>query len=69
MAIRASMTNIQEILAGVVAKVPDAGVMSDLDACAAWAGKNGGDGASAGDHRLLLGRAHHSGCMPRTTRR
>ena len=37
------MSNIQDILAGVIAKTPDAGVMSDLDACVAWAGKNGGD--------------------------
>jgi len=27
----------------VIAKVPDAQVMSDLDACVAWAGANGGD--------------------------
>ncbi len=37
------MANVQDILAGVIAKTPDAGVMADLDACAAWAGKNGGD--------------------------
>ena len=37
------MANVQDILAGVIAKVTDAGVMSDLDACVAWAGKNGGD--------------------------
>ena len=37
------LTNVQDILAGIVSKVPDAGVMSDLDACVAWAGKNGGD--------------------------
>ena len=35
-------TSIDEIRP-VVAKVPDAQVMSDLDAAAAWAGKNGGD--------------------------
>lgn len=37
------MSNIGEILSGVIAKTPDAGVMSDLDGCVAWAGKNGGD--------------------------
>lgn len=37
------LSSIQDILSGIVAKVPDANVMSDLDACAAWAGKNGGD--------------------------
>ena len=31
------------ILSDIVAKVPDAQVMSDLDACVAWAGKHGGD--------------------------
>ncbi len=33
----------QEIMETVVAKVPDAQVMSDLDATAAWAAKNGGN--------------------------
>jgi carboxymethylenebutenolidase len=37
------MTNVQEILETVVAKVPDAQVLADLDAAAAWAGKNGGN--------------------------
>lgn len=36
--------NVADLYAAVVAKVPDAGVMADLDACVAWAGKNGGDG-------------------------
>ena len=36
------MTNVQEILETVVAKVPDAQVLADLDAAAAWAAKNGG---------------------------
>jgi carboxymethylenebutenolidase len=35
------MENIQEIIANVVSKVPDAQVMSDLDATAAWAAKSG----------------------------
>ncbi len=38
------MTSVADILSGVVAKVPDAGVMSDLDAAAAWAAAHGGDG-------------------------
>jgi len=37
------MTNIQEILETVVAKVPDAQVLGDLDVAAAWAGQHGGD--------------------------
>src|SRR4051812_20174758 len=36
------MTDIQAIITNVVSKVPDAQVMSDLDATAAWAEKNGG---------------------------
>ena len=42
------MTDIQKILQDVVTKVPDAQVMSDLDATAAWAAKNNGDGAKLG---------------------
>jgi carboxymethylenebutenolidase len=34
---------VAEVLKEVVAKVPDAQVMSDLDACVAWAGDNGGN--------------------------
>lgn len=39
----AGMTDIQEIIAKVVSKVPDAQVMSDLDATVAWAKKNSGN--------------------------
>jgi carboxymethylenebutenolidase len=35
------MTDFQEIFSRVVSKVPDAQVMSDLDAAADWAGKSG----------------------------
>ena len=35
------ITNINEIISKVVSKVPDAQVMSDLDATVAWAGKSG----------------------------
>ena len=38
----------QEIVSTVVSKVPDAQVMSDLDAAVAWAGKSGGDVAKLG---------------------
>jgi carboxymethylenebutenolidase len=37
------MANIQDILAGPVADTSDSEHMSDLDACAAWAARNGGD--------------------------
>jgi carboxymethylenebutenolidase len=42
------LASIQDILATIVAKVPDAQVMSDLDACVAWAKANGGDTARLG---------------------
>ncbi len=35
-------TAIPELIANVVSKVPDEQVMTDLDACAAWAAANGG---------------------------
>ncbi len=38
------LTDFDQILS-IVARVPDAQVMSDLDAAAAWASKNGGDPA------------------------
>jgi carboxymethylenebutenolidase len=37
--------NVNTILETIVAKVPDAQVLADLDACAAWAASNGGDPA------------------------
>ncbi|MBL8173441.1 MAG: dienelactone hydrolase family protein [Bryobacterales bacterium] len=39
----AGMTNIQEIIGKVISKVPDAQVLSDLDAVVDWAGKQKGD--------------------------
>jgi carboxymethylenebutenolidase len=36
---------IQEILDTIVSKVPDEQVMADLEACAQWAERNGGDGS------------------------
>src|SRR5579862_7689875 len=37
------LANVQDIIAQVVSKVPDAQIMSDLDATVAWAGKSGGN--------------------------
>jgi carboxymethylenebutenolidase len=42
------MTDVQEILKNVVAKVPDEQVMGDLDATAAWAAANNGNGTRLG---------------------
>jgi carboxymethylenebutenolidase len=42
------LTNIQEIISTIIAKVPDAQVFSDLDACVAWAGSHNGDLARLG---------------------
>ncbi len=41
-------TDIPTLMREVVSKVPDAQVMRDLDATAAWAAKNGGDAAKLG---------------------
>ena len=38
-----SYGEIAKLMSEVVAKVPDAQVMADLDACVAWARSNGGD--------------------------
>jgi carboxymethylenebutenolidase len=38
-----SYAEIGKLIAEVVSKVPDAQVMSDLDACVAWAAQNGGN--------------------------
>ena len=35
--------SVAELIQHIIAKVPDAQVMGDLDATVAWAGKNGGD--------------------------
>lgn len=40
--------DIQKLLSNLVSKVPDAQVLADLDACAAWAQANGGDAARLG---------------------
>jgi carboxymethylenebutenolidase len=40
-----SYGEIARLMAEVISKVPDAQVMGDLDACAAWAAANGGDAA------------------------
>jgi carboxymethylenebutenolidase len=41
-------TDYRDIMSKVVSKVPDAQVMSDLDATARWADKNGGDAKRVG---------------------
>jgi carboxymethylenebutenolidase len=38
-----SISDIQQLLQQIVYKAPDAQVMGDLDACVAWAARNGGD--------------------------
>ncbi len=43
-----SYGEMAKLIAEVIAKVPDAQVMADLDATAAWAKKNGGDKAKLG---------------------
>jgi len=42
------LANTQDIISGIVAKTADAQVLGDLDACAAWAGKHGGNVARLG---------------------
>ncbi len=44
----AGIDSVADILAKVVSKVPDAQVLADLDATAAWAAANGGDAARLG---------------------
>ena len=39
-----ALASVAEIQAGIVAKVPDAQVLGDLEACAEWAQTQGGDG-------------------------
>jgi carboxymethylenebutenolidase len=50
--------SVADLYAAVVAKVPDAGVMADLDACVAWAGKNGGDASRLGVTGFCWGGRH-----------
>jgi carboxymethylenebutenolidase len=53
------VTNLPiEEIRKVVATVPDAQVMDDLDATARWAARTAAMPAH-GHHRILLGRAHH----------
>ncbi|GBG04039.1 carboxymethylenebutenolidase [Azospira sp. I13] len=39
----ATVDSIPKLMESIIAKVPDAQVLGDLDACAAWAAKHGGD--------------------------
>ncbi len=41
-------SSIADLMTNIVAKVPDAQVMGDLDACVAWARENGGDTSRLG---------------------
>jgi carboxymethylenebutenolidase len=43
-----SCGEVGKVIGEVVAKVPDAQVLGDLDACVAWASANGGDPARLG---------------------
>jgi carboxymethylenebutenolidase len=43
-----SYGTLQELIANVISKVPDAQVMGDLDATVKWASANGGNGAKVG---------------------
>ena len=54
-----SYGEIAKLISEVISKVPDAQVMTDLDATVAWAGTQGGELGAPGHHRLLLGRPHH----------
>ncbi len=61
------MSDIKEISAKVVSKVPDAQVMADLDAAVAWAKASGkGNVAKLGITGFCWGGGS-SGCMPPTT--
>ena len=40
--------SITDLMKNIIAKVPDAQVMGDLDACVAWAGANGGNTGKLG---------------------
>src|SRR5207249_12335497 len=60
--------NIQEIISKVVSKVPDAQVMSDLDAAAAWAVKSSKGTRHAWPSPDFAGEGALCGCTPRTIR-
>lgn len=53
-----SKLQIPEIMSQVVSKVPDAQVMADLDATAAWASKNSGDANKLGITGFCWGGTH-----------
>ena len=50
-----SYGEIDKLMSEVVAKVPDAQVMADLDACVAWAAANGGDTGRLGSTGFCWG--------------
>jgi carboxymethylenebutenolidase len=62
------MTDIGQIIRDVISKAPDAQLLSDLDATAAWAAANGGDakrravtGFCRGGRNVWLDAAHDGG--------
>lgn len=64
----AAMGSIPEIQKEIIAKVPDAQVMADLDACVAWAKDNGGNVDKLGITGFCWGGAL-PGCMRHVIRR
>ena len=63
------ISDLKQIMSEVVAKVPDAQVMADLDAAVAWAGKTSkGDADEARRSPASAGAAASCGSTPRTTR-
>ena len=64
-----SITDFKEISSKVVSKVPDAQVMSDLDATVAWAKAAGAATRPASGSPASAGADASSGCTRRTARR
>lgn len=48
------MNSIAVLMETIIAKVPDAQVLADLDACYRLGSRGNGGDAAVGDHRLLL---------------
>ena len=61
------ISDIPKLMSEVIAKVPDAQVMGDLDAAVQWAAANGGDTRKLGVTGFCWGRGAKSGCTRRTT--
>lgn len=50
-----TLKSIPEIQSAIISKVPDAGVMADLDATVAWAAANGGDSVGNSGRLAITG--------------